>query len=143
MVPLTKPQRVAADLSPAELLRAGGWHAAYARVLRVERDGDVALVLVDGNGDGVEVEEEAWFRSPEGWECWSSSGFGPLDGAGSSRGGSSGLVWAAGHAAAGSTVTVEYHNELHQVAVDEYGLWAFARFDQHADVGELPQRWDT
>jgi hypothetical protein len=131
---------VAADLSPSELLRAGGWHLKYARLLRVERDGDVALALVDGNGNGAEIEAEAWHRNAKGWTCGVSSGFGPLDGTGSSAGASTGMVWAAGYAEPGSVVTVEYRSELYEVAVDEYGLWAFARADP--DWAELPQRWD-
>jgi hypothetical protein len=138
--------RVAADLSPAELLRAGGWHLKYARLLRVERDGDVALALVDGNGNGAEIEVEAWHRGVDGWSCGVSGGFGPLDGTGSSAGASAGMVWAAGHAEPGTVVAVVYRNELHDVAVDEYGLWLFVRAERNLDLDldcvELPQRWD-
>lgn len=56
----------AADLSTREVIRAGGWHPAYARVLRIEPFDDVALVVVDTNGDGAALEQEAWIRSPEG-----------------------------------------------------------------------------
>jgi hypothetical protein len=80
------PTASQADLSPDELIRAGGWHPRFARVLRIERDHDVALVLVDGNGNGAELEEEGWIRDGDRWACTASNGFGPLDGEGWSAG---------------------------------------------------------
>jgi len=45
-----------AALSPDVVIRYGGWDPRYARVLLIEHDDDQALILVDGNGDGAELE---------------------------------------------------------------------------------------
>jgi hypothetical protein len=128
----------AADLSPGELIRVGGWHPRYARILRVERDGDAAFVLVDGNGDGAELEAEAWLRTAHGWSCTSSVGFGPLDGSGWLAGASTRLVYAAGRAEVGTMVAVEFRHERHEARADEHGIWAFARCDDDTPADELP-----
>lgn len=47
-------------LSHYEVLALGGWHRDYARVLITASDGDYGFALVDGNGDGAELEEELW-----------------------------------------------------------------------------------
>jgi hypothetical protein len=52
----------------------------YARVLRVETCGDLAVVLVDG--DGAEFELDSWSRRNGRWQCRASGGFGPLYGGG-------------------------------------------------------------
>ena len=68
------------ELSAAEIIRIGGWNPRYARVLLIEHDHDFAVVLVDGNGDGAELELEYWQRDADGlWHGGSSSGHGPLD----------------------------------------------------------------
>ena len=53
-------------LSAQTVIESGGWHPRYARVLLILQLGDEALVLVDGNGDGAEVESEQWFLTDEG-----------------------------------------------------------------------------
>ncbi|MDA8061582.1 MAG: hypothetical protein M0T80_03945 [Actinomycetota bacterium] len=69
------------ELSEREVIAAGGWHPRYARVLATVVLGDEAVVLVDGNGDGSEVEAEHWCRDEQGeWVGVGSSGVGPLDG---------------------------------------------------------------
>jgi hypothetical protein len=42
------------------VIQNGGWSRQYARVRLIVQDGDVAMALVDGNGDGAEYEIEAW-----------------------------------------------------------------------------------
>ncbi len=71
-------------LSHRDVLASGGWHPRYARVLITASDGDYGFALVDGNGDGAELEEELWRWEDGGpaghghWEGGSSSGAGPL-----------------------------------------------------------------
>ncbi|HXB46525.1 MAG TPA: hypothetical protein VNW50_02100 [Streptosporangiaceae bacterium] len=45
-------------LSAEAIIRVGGWHPRYARVLLIEHDEDDAVVLVDGNGDGLAGRSE-------------------------------------------------------------------------------------
>lgn len=44
------------ELSADAVVGAGGWHPQYARVLLIEHDDRNAVVLVDGHGDGAELE---------------------------------------------------------------------------------------
>ncbi len=68
-----------AELSAEAIIRTSGWHPGYARVLLIEQAGDFAVVLVDGNGDGAELELEYWQRDADGlWRGGSSSGYGSL-----------------------------------------------------------------
>lgn len=69
----------ARELSEDAIIRLGGWHPRYARVLLAEHDDQHALVLVDGNGDDSELELEYWHRDDDGrWQPGSSSGHGSL-----------------------------------------------------------------
>lgn len=45
-------------LTAGEVLAKGGWHPRYARVIAVTSDGDYGFALIDGNGDGQELEAE-------------------------------------------------------------------------------------
>jgi hypothetical protein len=86
--------------------------------------------------------ERSFARDSAGWTCGVSHGFGPLDGEGSGSGiMGGGLVHAAGSASPGSTVTVKYRDEFHDVHVDEFGLWAFVRMDFDVGINDLPQLW--
>jgi hypothetical protein len=67
------------DLTADALIAAGGWDPKYARVLLIEHDGHDAVVLIDGNGDGAELELEYWQREADGIRHGgSSSGHGAL-----------------------------------------------------------------
>jgi hypothetical protein len=66
-------------LSHQEVLALGGWHRGYARVLITVSDGDYGFALVDGNGDGAELEEELWRWEDGRWDGAGSWGAGPLD----------------------------------------------------------------
>jgi hypothetical protein len=69
---------VASELTESPVIAEGGWDERYARVLLIQQLGDQAIVLVDGNGDGAEIESEQWFQTPAGWVGGSSQGVGPL-----------------------------------------------------------------
>jgi hypothetical protein len=47
-------------LTPEEVIARGSWDPRYARVLAIASDQDYGFALVDGNGDGAELEAEAW-----------------------------------------------------------------------------------
>jgi hypothetical protein len=66
-------------LTEEEVIARGGWHPGYARVLAVASDGDYGFAVVDGNGDGAELEAETWIWDGGHWAGASSSGAGPLD----------------------------------------------------------------
>lgn len=78
-----------ANLTDDLVIGTGGWHPAYARVILIVADEDVAFVLVDGNGDGSELEMEYWHKEADGWVGGQSSGYGAL-------GGVSTVTWDAG-----------------------------------------------
>jgi hypothetical protein len=112
-------------LSAQTVIESGGWHARYARVLLILQLGDEALVLVDGNGDGVEVESEQWFLTDEGWVAGSSGGIGPFDGRSLwSWGWRSGYGYVVGCASPGETATVEWRGEVQQATANDLGIWA-------------------
>jgi hypothetical protein len=64
-------------LTTEDVLARGGWHLGYARVLAVASDGDCGFAVVDGNGDGAELETEIWAWDGGTWINDSSSGAGP------------------------------------------------------------------
>jgi hypothetical protein len=112
-------------LSAQTVIESGGWHPRYARVLLILQLGDEALVLVDGNGDGAEVESEQWFLTDEGWVAGSSGGIGPFDGRSLwSWGWRSGSGYLVGCASPGETVTVEWRREVQQATANDLGIWA-------------------
>jgi hypothetical protein len=66
-------------LTEEHIIAEGGWHPRYARTVAIATDGDHGLALVDGNGNGAELENEIWLFSDGEWVGGSSSGAGPLD----------------------------------------------------------------
>jgi hypothetical protein len=96
-----------------------------AGVLLIQQFGDEAIVLVDGNGDGAEVEAEHWYRDEHGdWVGGSSSGVGALD----DRpiwtwGWMDGTGYVIGCVAAGQTVTVEWQGGQAMAAANERGVY--------------------
>lgn len=123
---------------------AGGWNPKYARVLRVEVSRNVAVALVDGNGDGAEIEMEHWWKVEGRWRYVSSTGFGSLDGPGESlgmRGDVDGgrLVWAAGHSQH-PEVAVQFKGARHAARVDQFGVWLWIAHDDDEESEELPIR---
>lgn len=111
------------------VLRVGGWHPRYARVVALAQDGDYGLVLVDGNGNGQELEAEFFFRTDEGWTGGTSWGVGPLDSLPNQVFASwpSHAVYGYGAAAGEDTVTVVFDDQQHQVPVSSLGVWIFIK----------------
>jgi hypothetical protein len=114
------------DLTDELVIETGGWSARYARVALVVVDGDIAVVLVDGNGDGAELELEAWHRGEGGWEGDASSG--------SPGGGTLGSTWSggaqwcmAGRSVPGEVTVVRFKNEDYRCEANHLGFWGFVR----------------
>jgi hypothetical protein len=129
------------DLSADAIITAGGWHPRYARVLLIEQDDDDALVLVDGNGDGAELELEYWHRDVDGtWSGGSSGGHGPLEFVSSSESWDAGdFVVALGRVAPAAEVTVNYGGQVYQRTANEFGIWGLIHAADSAHSGELPE----
>lgn len=109
------------------VISAGGWHSRFARVLLIEQSGDQALVLVDGNGDGAELEVEYWKREVgAGWQSCSSSGYGSQDSLKAAETWNSGeSVYAVGRADPGSEIRIRYDNSVYRRQANEFGVWGF------------------
>jgi hypothetical protein len=118
--------------SVSELL--GGWDDRSARVVRVFVDGDIALALVDSNGDGARVMLEPWER--EG-SRWMSTGFSTSFGA-DNAGRIGGIVFAAGEARPRAIVTVAFGDAMHEVLADDEGLWGWVGRDDSLVI-DLPR----
>jgi hypothetical protein len=80
--------------------------------------------LVDGNGDGAEVESEHWLRTDDGWVGAISGGIGPFDRrplwTWGWRGGSAYVV---GCADPGQSVSVDWLGEVRSATANELGIW--------------------
>jgi hypothetical protein len=127
------------ELSAAEIIRIGGWHPKYVRVLLIEHDGDYAVVLVDGNGDGAELELEYWQRDADLWHATSSSGHGPLDRLRAAQSWAAGpFVAALGRVLPSAQVSVEYAGRAYRRQGNEFGVWGFIHVADSARRGELP-----
>ena len=112
------------ELTEELIIASGGWHPRYARVLLIQQIGDQAIVLVDGNGDGAEVESERWSRTSQGWVGGSSSGIGPFGQRPLWTWGWAGsTAFAVGCAAPGMTVTVKWRDQVREATANERGIW--------------------
>jgi hypothetical protein len=116
-------------LTEDEVMASGAWHPRYARVLAIASDGDYGLAIVDGNGDGAELEAETWEWNGERWTGGGSAGAGPLDTLGPSQtGGQIGnSYFAYGSAPGRQTITINFDGRLHQIPVSHHGVWAFIK----------------
>ena len=128
-------------LSEDAVIRTGGWHPRYARVLLIEHDEHDAIVLVDGNGDGAELELEYWHRDVDGtWGGGSTGGHGPLEFLPSSEAWDAGeFVAALGRVAPGTEVTVEYGGHAYHRTANEFGVWGLIHQADSARPRELPE----
>jgi hypothetical protein len=128
------------ELTADALIAAGGWNPRYARVLLIADDGHHAVILVDGNGDGAELEFEHWQREPDGrWYGTSSSGHGPLDGLPAAQSWHGGLfVGAIGRAEPATEVSIAYGGWVYRRRANEYGIWGFVHAPDSADSREVP-----
>jgi hypothetical protein len=129
------------ELSADAVIRIGGWHPGYARVLLIEHDEHDAVVLVDGNGDGAELELEYWHRESDGlWRGGSTSGHGPLDFLPSSQSWDAGpFVAALGRVAPATEVSVQYGGRTYHRTANEFGIWGLIHAAESARAGELPE----
>ena len=106
----------------------GGWHPRDARVLAVASDGDDGFAVVDGNGDGAELEAEMWKWDIGQWDGAGSSGAGPLDHLETVRTRQIGSAYVACGCATGRrSITINVDGHLHHVPVSRYGVWAFIK----------------
>jgi hypothetical protein len=128
------------DLTADALIAGGGWNPRYARVLLIEHDGHNAVILIDGNGDGAELELEYWLREPDGiWQGGSSSGHGSLDGLPAAQSWHAGLFVAAiGRADPAAEVSVGYGGWVYRRVANEYGIWGFVHAADSTDPREVP-----
>ena len=128
-------------LSEDAIVRTGGWHPGYARVLLIEHDDDDAVVLVDGNGDGAELELEYWHREIDGtWRGGSSGGHGPLDFLPSLESWDAGeFVVALGRVAPATEVTVEYGGHAYHRTANGFGVWGLVHRADSVVPGDLPE----
>ncbi len=122
-------------LTEDEVLAHGGWHPRYARALAVASDGDYGFALVDGNGDGAELEAEMWEWDNGTWASAGSSGACSLDEVGPVQTGDNigNAYFAYGSAPGRQLITISFDGHLHQVPVSQHGIWAFikVRTDLH------------
>jgi len=128
------------ELSAEAIIRTGGWHARYARVLLIEHDDHHAVILVDGNGDGAELELEYWHRDDDGlWYGGSSSGHGSLAFLSAFQAWNAGdFVAAVGRARPNTEVSVQYGDRVYSRRTSEFGIWGFVHAADSPDAGELP-----
>ena len=115
-------------LSEEDVL-AHGWHRRYARVLAIASDGDFGFAVVDGNGDGAELEAETWQWENGNWHDAFSSGAGPLSALGSIQTGGriDDAHFAYGRAPGRHSVIIRFDGRPHNVSVSQHGVWAFIK----------------
>jgi hypothetical protein len=140
MPPVPDPMDLTDDL----IVLSGGWNPQYARVVMTAVDDDVAIVLVDGNGDGAELEMEYWEKGADGWVGGSASGYGPLGGMRwTNRWDAGQMVCAVGEGVPGESVRLRYDGEVCECTVNQFGLWGFVRKVEHMGVKHpLPEPLD-
>jgi hypothetical protein len=119
-------------LTPEDVLATGGWHPGYVRVLVTASDGDYGIALVDGNGDGAELEEEGWLWEDGQWSGGATGGAGPLDFLGAIHTGgvigeSGQASYAYGRAQGRESVRISFDGQTFEVPVSPLGVWAFIR----------------
>jgi hypothetical protein len=127
-------------LSPEIVLSEGGWNSAFARVLLIEEHDGHAVVLVDGNGDGAELELEYWIREDAGrWVGVSSSGHSSLGELGRAETWTTGThVVALGKAEPGARIRLSYAGKTYSRDVGESGVWGFIAPADPESPEELP-----
>jgi hypothetical protein len=124
------------------IISTGGWHPRHTRVLLIEQDtaAGLGLVLVDGNGDGAELEVEYWHRDKAGlWQGGSSSGHGPLERLAPFGSWNAGpFACALGRTGPRQPVQVSYAGRVHQRIANDLGVWGFIHATGSAGAGEVP-----
>jgi len=127
-------------LTEEVVLNEGGWNRRYARVLLIEEHDDRAVALVDGNGDGAELEIENWSRENFGkWVGGSSSGYSDLGSLERADVWSTGsYVIALGKVGPGEIVRLSYAGRTYSRAASELGIWGFMAPVNPQSPDELP-----
>jgi hypothetical protein len=127
-------------LSTEIVLREGGWNRNFARVLLIEEHDGQAVVLVDGNGDGAELELEFWTREDAGgWVFRSSSGYSGLGSLGPADTWNTGTyVIALGKVAPGAEVRFSYAGDNLSRRANDFGVWGFIAPADPESPEELP-----
>jgi hypothetical protein len=130
-------------LSADDVLAGGGWSPRYARVLLVATDGDRGLALVDGNGDGWELEVEIWaWCEQHGWEAAGTSmGAGALARVGNGRTGGriDDLCFAYGRLPGRTSATLQFRGHACEVPVNQHGYWGFVSVDDGSAEPDEPR----
>jgi hypothetical protein len=128
------------ELTADGIIQAGGWNRRYARVVLIEHDEQDAVILVDGNGDGAELELEYWHYGDDGsWHGGSTSGHGPLAGLPEFQTWNAGdFVAALGRARPGAELNVEYGGQVFRRRATEFGTWGFVHAADPLRTSELP-----
>jgi hypothetical protein len=123
------------NLTEDLVIATGGWNPAFARVVLIVADEDVAIVIVDGNGDGAELELEYWDKGADGWVGGQSNGYGSLGWATHemNRWDAGPMVCAIGGGAPGETVRIGYDGQICECTVNQFGIWGFVRKVEHMD----------
>ena len=135
-----------AELTEDAIIRLGGWHPRYARVVLIEHDDRHAVVLVDGNGDDSELELEYWHRDDDDdddgdgglWRPGSSSGHGSLATMRSSSWDAGDFVAAIGRAEPASEVSLEYAGRAYRRRANGFGAWGFVHTPGGVLGADLP-----
>lgn len=127
-------------LTAHEVLAHGGWHPRYARVLAVASDGDYGFALVDGNGDGAELEAETWIWDNGAWVGAGSSGAGPLSTLEPLRAAdhADSACYAYGSAPGRHSIAISLDGHHYHVPVSQHGVWAFVKIRTNPHRHELP-----
>jgi hypothetical protein len=135
------------SLTETPVIANGGWHPRYARDLAIATDGDWGLAIVDGNGDGAELEAASWNYNGDTWTPSSSSWAGPPDlttpriqGDGADYGETSTSQFAHGVAPQHDHITISFNGHEHQVPVSSHGVWAFVEAT-NPDDNPGPPTW--
>jgi hypothetical protein len=128
-------------LTAHDVLAHSGWPAQYARVLAVASDGDYGFALVDGNGDGAELEAEIWLWHDDAWTDGGSSGAGSLSTLDSVRAAqhADDACYAYGSAPGRRSITLTLDGHRYDVPVGEQGVWAFVKIHASPGSSALPQ----
>jgi hypothetical protein len=128
------------ELTAEAIIQGGGWNPKYARVLLIEHDEQHAVILVDGNGDGAELELEYWHHADDGlWHGGSTSGHGGLAYLREFQAWNAGdFVAALGRAQPGSELSVEYGGQVYRRQATEFGTWGFVHAADSPQRFELP-----
>jgi hypothetical protein len=137
----SSPSCLITPASPStESSLTGAGTPRYARVLAVASDGDYGFAVVDGNGDGAELEAESWRWYNGAWNGAGSSGAGPLSNLGHLRTGGqiADACFAYGRAPGHQPVTISFNGHHYDVPVSQHGVWAFIKIRTDPHRHEFP-----